>query len=272
MYGGLQRGIQEFAKGVNALKKVLIMYFSGVGATKIVAERMFTLLARECETELFSIESKEVPSMNEYDALVVGTPVYHGAPPKIVVRYFEMIPELTKKMPVFIYNTRGLSSFNTNRLLSRTLFRNKIVTVMDREYRSPASDGTVIAPFIKRFFEFEKNIEQKIDRDCADFLELLIRGEAQGYIPRFRFGSIVNAPNKWAGQLIVLKIHLHKEQCTRCGNCIEQCPHAALFAEKEGYPFRNSKDCENCCRCIHQCPHAALSLSKRRVLKKQLRY
>jgi len=239
--------------------------------TKSVAERMFTRLSRDCEIDMFSIESKAVPSMNEYDALIIGTPVYHGAPPRIVMHYFEMIPRLIKETPAFIYNARGLASFNTNRLLSRNLYQKNIVTVIDREYRGPASDGTIIAPFIKQFFKFEKDIEKKIDSDCANFLKLLENVELQGYIPRFRFGSVVNAPNKLAGQLITLKKYLHKDKCTKCGHCIEQCPHSVLFIDKDGYPFYNSRDCENCYRCIHHCPNMALSLSKRRTLKKLLR-
>ena len=254
------------------MKKVLILYFSGVGATRNVAELMFARLSLDCEIDIFSIENKDAPNTNDYDALIIGMPVYHGAPPKIVTRYFEMIPRLTKETPAFIYNTRGLASLNTNRLLSRKLYLKNIVTVIDREYRAPASDGTIIAPFIKRFFEFEKDIEKKIDSDCADFLKLLKNVELQGYIPRFRFRSIINAPNKLAGQLITLKIHLHKDKCTKCGHCIEQCPHSVLFTDKDGYPFCISKDCENCYRCIHHCPNAALSLNKRKTLKHLLRY
>ena len=254
------------------MKKILILYFSGVGATKKIAKSMFTGLSQDCETDIFSIENKYTPDMNDYDALIIGVPVYHGAPPKIVTRYFEKIPQLAKETPAFIYNTRGFASLNTNRILSQKLYRKNIITVIDREYRAPASDGTIIAPFIKRFFEFEKDIEKKIDRDCADFLILLNNVEVQGYIPRFRLGSIVNAPNKLAGQLITLKIHLHKDKCIRCGQCTEQCPHSVLLTGNDGYPFFNSKNCENCYRCIHHCPNMALSLSKRRALKRILRY
>ena len=235
--------------------------------TKNIAARMFLRLSADCETDMFSVENKGIPSMNDYDALIIGMPVYHGAPPKRIMQYFEMIPRLAKKIPAFIFNTHGLASFNTNRLLSRKLYQKNILTVIDREYRGPASDGTIIAPFIKRFFEFEKDIEKKIDSDCADFLKLLKHVEPKGYTPRFRFGSIVNAPNKLAGQLITVKIHLHKDKCTKCGHCIAQCPHSVLFTGKNGYPFCNAKDCENCYRCIHHCPNMALSLSKHRTLR-----
>ena len=143
---------------------------------------------------------------------------------------------------------------------------------MDRAYRSPASDGSLFAPFIGRFFEFENNLERKINCDCMTFLELLKQDIPQGYIPRFQFGSIVNAPNKAAGLLITKKIYLHKNKCIKCDICVENCPYKILSPDKQGYPLFNPKGCENCYRCVHHCPQMALSLSKRKTQKKLLKY
>ena len=254
------------------MKQILVLYFSGTGATKKVAEIMHARLSVECKTDIFSIENSDIPIFDTYNALIIGTPVYHAAPAKAIVRYAEKIPQLNNEIPAFIYNTRGLCSLNTNRILAKKLREKSIITVMDKAYRSPASDGAIIAPFIKRFFEFEKDIEKKVNHDCVNFLELLINKKLQGYIPRFRFGSIINAPNKFAGQLVTLKIHLHKDKCIKCRQCVEQCPHAAFLIGLDNYPLLDSKNCENCYRCIHHCPKMALSLSKRRTPKKLLQY
>ena len=254
------------------MKKLLILYFSGSGATKKVAELMHSRLSRDCETHIFSVESKETHGIESYDGLIIGTPVYHAAPAKAIMSYLDSMPRLSNSIRAFIYNTRAMASLNTNRILSKKLYSKNIVTIMDREYRSPASDGSIIVPFVKRFFEFEKSLEKKIASDCTNFLELLKKDTLNGCIPRFRFGSIINAPNKLAGQLITLKIHLHKDKCIKCSRCIKQCPHSAFSLDNDGYPLYASKSCENCYRCIHHCPNMALSLSKRRVLKKQLRY
>jgi len=253
------------------MKRILILYFSGVGATKRVAELMHAQLRQNCNVDMVSFESNNVLNISRYDAVIIGTPVYHGAPAKGAIKYWDAAPRLNRGIPAFIYNTRGLRSLNTNRILSKVLCRKNILTIMDREYRSPASDGTLVAPFIKRFFEYEFELEKTVDRDCVEFLDLLKKDEIQSYIPRFRFGSIVNAPNKLAGQLITLKIHLHKDKCVKCGLCIKQCPHTAFLTDNDGYPKFDSKNCENCYRCIHHCPKAALSLSKRRTPKRQLR-
>ena len=254
------------------MKKILILYFSGAGATKKVAECMHARLSQHCEAELFSVESKDMPSMDGYDSLIIGTPTHHAAPAKSIMNYLNTMPRLIQKAPVFIFNTRGLYALNTNRILAKQLRKKNMITIMDRAYRSPASDGSLIAPFVKRFFAFEKGLEKKINRDCAHFLALLNKDASRGYIPRFRFGSIFNAPNKAAGQLVTAKIYLHKDKCVKCHQCIHQCAHKIVSTDHDGYPLIASQGCENCYRCIHHCPKAALSLSKRRAPKKLLRY
>jgi ferredoxin/flavodoxin len=254
------------------MKKILILYFSGAGATKKVAELLCVSLPQTCKVDIFSFEQETACNITDYDALIVGTPVYHAAPAKIVTTYFDKIHPLEKQIPAFVFNTRGLWSFNTNRILAKQLQQKNIITIMDREYGSPASDGSLLLPFVKSFFVFEKNLQEKIDIDCADFISLLHRELLQCYIPRFRLGSILNAPNNLAGKLITITIYVHKEKCTRCGKCIANCPHKALQKNADAYPDFIKKKCENCYRCIHHCPKMALSLSKHRRTKKVLKY
>ena len=143
---------------------------------------------------------------------------------------------------------------------------------MDSEYRSPASDGSLIIPVFKRFFDFEKELQKKIILDCSLFLKLLQQDAPVGYIPRFRFSSILNAPNKLAGQLITFTVHLHSEKCIKCNKCIKNCPHKALKKAPKHYPLFIKKNCENCYRCIHHCPMKALSLSKHHTPEKLLSF
>ena len=250
--------------------KILILYFSGVGATRKVAQHMHTRLSQNYQADIFSVESSDIPNINHYDCLIFGTPTYHAAPAKVIIDYIRAIPPLKKKTPAFVFNTRGLCSLNTNRTLAKELLCKNIITIIDKAYRSPASDGSIIAPFIKRFWMFENNIGKKINKDCATFLALLKQSHLMGYIPQFQLGSILNAPNKAAGQFFTLRIHLHKDICSKCCRCIKHCPHLAFSAGINGYPVFNSKKCENCYRCVHHCPKLALSISKGKKLKRTL--
>jgi len=254
------------------MKKILILYFSGAGAAKKVAELMYAQVSQNCAADIFSIEKKDSFDMNDYDAFMIGTPVYHAAPSNVVTDYFDSISPLNRMTPAFIYNTRATWSCNTNRILAKQILRKNIITIMDKDYRSPASDGSLIVPFVQRFFEFDRNLQKKITSDCTAFLRMLQQDTPRGYIPRFRFSSVINAPNKLAGQLTTFKIHLHREKCKKCGKCIDNCPHNALGKDSSGYPVFIGKKCENCYRCIHHCPQMALSLSKRNAPKKLLKY
>lgn len=254
------------------MKKILILYSSGAGATKKVAGLMYNFLSQICKTDMFSIESKNDFDINNYNALIIGTPVYHAAPSHVITDYFSNINQLDSVTPVFIYNTRAICSCNTNRILAKQLKQKNIITIMDRDYRSPASDGSLIMPSIQRLFEFEKGLSKKISFDCNMFLGLLQRVGTQGYIPHFRFSSIINAPNKLAGQIITFKIYTHYEKCIKCEKCVRNCPHHALEKDSQGYPVFIKENCENCYRCIHHCPAKALSLSKLNAPKKLLVY
>ena len=252
--------------------KILLLYFSGAGATKKVAELMHEQLSQSCPVDIFSIESCADLAINDYNAMVIGTPVYHAAPPRILTNYFNGIRPLVKAVPTLIYNTRGLCSLGTNRILAKQLIKKNITKIMDTAYRSPASDGSLILPSVKRFFEFEPGLNQKVAEDCAAFLRLLQTGNTQGYIPPLRFGSVVNAPNKLAGQLIRPRIHLHREKCTKCGKCLKNCPMGALDKDEAGNPMATKSKCANCYRCVHNCPNLALSLSKRKSIDRVLKY
>lgn len=76
------------------MRKLLILYFSGAGATKRVAELMDACLSRNCSVDIFSVENAAKLDLNAYDALIVGTPVYHAAPSRVVAEYFRGVSPL----------------------------------------------------------------------------------------------------------------------------------------------------------------------------------
>ncbi len=69
-----------------------------------------------------------------------------------------------------VFNSYSLWSCNTNRITAKIIREKNIITIYDTAYRSPASDGTLITPFIKRFFEFEKNIYSSLIIDTNLYL------------------------------------------------------------------------------------------------------
>ena len=253
------------------MKKILILYFSGAGSVSTIVSFMKHKLSKHFHVEAYSLE-KQAPHIGNYDAVIIGTPVYHAAPARLVSDYFDDLPQLLQKIPAFVFSAHGLHSLNTNRILAKQLAAKNIITIYDSAYRCPASDGALIAPFIKRFFEFEKGISKKVNRDLNMFLKALKQRPIGASMPKFSFWSIVNAPNKAASQHFMVKIHMDENSCNGCGLCVRSCPHTALVHGKNKKSIKQLKNCENCYRCVHHCPNAALSLFKRKTPKKLLVY
>ncbi len=234
------------------MKKILILYFSGAGATLNSIKYMQTCINNitGCSAYIHQMENDLEENINNYDALIIGTPCYHCSPCNALVSFFSKLPKLTSKIPAMIFNSYSLFSCNTNRITAKIIREKNIITIYDTAYRSPASDGTLITPFIKRFFDFEKYT---------------------GYIPHFKISSIFNAPNKLIGHLMTFNIYIHQDKCVKCDKCINDCPHHALYKNKKNYPAFIKARCENCYRCIHHCPKNALSLSRDKTPVKTLR-
>lgn len=252
------------------MNNILIIYFSGSGATKTIAQKIKHILKNKsslqlCNVDLYSVEKAIGLDINKYDALIIGTPVYHCSPCRMIMKYFDNIPIVKKTKPTFIFNTRGMYSCNTNRILAKTIAQKNLIVIKDKSYKSPASDAALILPFVKRFFKFDKNIDNILYKDCNDFIKRLKKKNHKGYIPRFRFYSILNAPNKFIGSMKKFKIYLNKKSCTKCKKCFNNCPHKVITLDDKGFPKINIAGCENCYRCIYHCPKKALSLNKKKA-------
>lgn len=88
------------------MKRILILYYSGVGCTKAVAKRIVQHLSSVFDTEFYSIE--DLPNTfdpDHYDGYVIGYPVYHTAPPIRVLDFFRHIKPLPVKKPAFLLHT-----------------------------------------------------------------------------------------------------------------------------------------------------------------------
>ena len=253
--------------------KILILYFSAVGATKKVAKMVEKNLS-EHEVDCYSIEEKKLKDFSFYDALIVGTPTHHAEPAKLLINYIDTIPIQNQKIPTFVFNTKGFGSCHTNRILAKKLLSKNLITIYDADYVAPASDGSLFLPKLKRFFKFEKDIEEKVRQDCIHFLKMVSQreGEVIANIPPFRLSTLINAPNKFGSQFVKMKIHLHQYACIKCELCVKNCPYYAIEVDEAGYPIIMKSKCTNCYRCIHSCPTRALGLWKKKKHSKVLKY
>lgn len=250
--------------------KILILYYSGVGNTKRVANKICSALLKVHSVEISSIEN--LPNdleMGAYDALVLGFPTIHAAPALPMLDFINGIQSLKEKIPTFLFTTCGLYSENTLRTFANICIPLNIIPVLCKSYRCSATDGILLAPFMKIWFKHERNLDARLERDAFCFIEQL-GSSMMPIVPRIKLYSFINYLNKWIGQRSTFSIYLHNYRCNKCGKCMKNCSEQACVRDADGFPLVIKSKCINCYRCIHHCPESALSLSKKQPPKKTL--
>ncbi len=252
------------------MKKILILYFSGVGNTKYVAECMYQSIKKQCAVDIKSIEEISISfDFSQYDKIILGTSTIHSEPAKPMKDFLKAINRLEKPIPAFIYATYGLYPENVLRVFADLCIVKNIIPVCYSGYRCRATDGVLLVPSIKFLARNEKNINKKIEKDVNKFI---IEDKVDFNKPKYKWYGLLNYPNKWIGQHFHFEIFLHKKHCVKCNKCVVNCPVGAIERDDLGYPVINRQKCINCYRCIHNCPRMALSLFRKKRHKKTIKH
>lgn len=242
---------------------LIVIYHSGAGSTKYIAELFCTAL-RKCghSADIGAVENCCDINFEHYDGAVIGFPTYHASPSHSISKFIQSISELQNNLPVYIFTTCGWYSANSLRIFAKMCLKKNLVTVGYRSFRAPASDGVLLIPQCKGFMKFEKNILQKVEQCANQAVVLFASGKTKLKLPRWKLYSVLNYPNKLAGlYLSKPKIYVNDDLCVRCRKCVSDCPNNCINLES-GRIILNQANCEHCYRCIHNCPKGALSLNK----------
>lgn len=251
-------------------KKILILYHSGAGSTRTIAEVYFRLLHRY-DVNIQSVTSNiDYNNIMDSDLLIFAFPTYHCSPSSSMTSFIERIPVLRHKMNAFVFTTYGLYSGNAIRIFTQKAKKKNIATIGYSDYRSPATDGTLLFPPFRFMYTYENRIGEHIREDIRQIEKLLTADNPPEHIPPFKLYTILNAPNKYLGERYKPVIKIIEDACIKCNKCINHCPHNCWSPTGNGFPVFNNTNCESCYRCIHHCPKEALILTQSTVKKKKL--
>ncbi len=240
--------------------KILILYHSGAGSTKTVAEIYHKALSH-FDVDIHSISVKyEYQQLLQYDFLIFAFPTYHCDPSSSMMEFVRNMPVLDRPISAFAFTTYGLFSGNTMREFIKRISSKNIVVRGYTGYRAPATDGALLLPPIQWMFRYERKIALKIKKDIRKIQDRINYNEGKSVYPRFKLYAILNFPNKILGKAYKHNLYVVTERCVDCGKCMDQCSRKCWEKEK-GYLRYHKKNCEYCFRCIHHCPKEAIVLS-----------
>jgi len=253
---------------------VLILYFSGTGNTKFIAERIGAeLRERGHPTESRSVERFDPGEMDSYDFLVFGYPVYGYDMPDFLKGYVKRA-SLPKTRGVFLYSTLGYNGGNALRRAAELFEDNGFLVVGSTEFSMPGNDGLILMEKTSRaarevlatdYGDLEE-FNQAI-REIGERIEELKEGgirEENVVLPERKLIYLLVTPLMKVLFRLLKRIFVKRfradEDCINCGICEEICPANNISLEEGEVHFGN--DCYLCLRCVNQCPVEAIQITR----------
>ncbi len=254
--------------------RFFLLYYSGAGNTQLVA----SFVARELRRMGHSVTTKfarlgaELPQLNHFDGLIVGTPVYAYAPPETLMAVVSSLPKLDGK-PAFTFMTKGLISGNAPVFLQEAL-QSKGITVIGHEeimmadtlfiLTSPKNslmEKLMLLPNLLAIRKI-KALPRKILRAFEVGKEVRLRRKLYAFATNFIAGWFHDFVRSRTGYFYA------DARCDLCSACVGLCPNGNIRIADGRVLFGD--DCEFCVRCVHRCPQEAIQVD--RYIQKAGRY
>ena len=278
--------------------KVLIIYFSGTGNTKVLAQGYKTIFEkRGHEVSILSIE--EGTNLPEHDILVVGGPIYAGNMPDELINWVRKnIKKVTAPKQAIVYSSSaGLLNANGVKSIGKKLINKGYTLIDSTTFEMPRNfyiDKYEPTPEALQKQHFESAVEKLIQsvnkvnrhKDVAkdetnSNTNFNTKPNANSNTQDNMTTETVGIEIKESVMMIDFFADLFRmmaksmgksfqinEKCIGCGVCEKNCPKENIdFKEKKYY-----NQCMLCTRCIHNCPVNAISYKGKTIEQYRVHY
>lgn len=251
-------------------------YFSGTNNAKSVIKRIQTLL--EAETDLRALHQVEDSSWKslaiktqDYPQLVFVCPVYALGLPCLFRKFLRRIPQ-GKNQPVMLIACRGektvekkigdsgMTTIQARKILERRGYK----VIIAKNVGLPQNVTFLLSPATKNDCQalFAK-INQELQTYVADFKNQRINHDHIG-IGLLLFSWMFNMLYCLVGRRALGLSFIADTTCTRCQQCIRECPVDAINMTHNGITWNHR--CQGCLRCFNHCPSHSIQVSPLRML------
>ncbi len=238
---------------------VLILYFSGTGNTKAVAEEFYhALVLRDYSVEVHSMEDKFNPAIYPYDFLIVGFPKYYEYPVLYALDYLDHnLKKRGQVIPTLAYCTQAGHSLTDFSGLERLLRKknHRLITSKSFPYANNLLIFSMFGSTTPEVLKENKRIlKSQIDPLLDDFF---LGKECKERVAWFRsilyhFTAVVFTKF----MPIAGMKYSSSEECIGCKICACNCPKKNIKMVQNKPVF--GRKCIFCMRCINACPVNAI--------------
>jgi len=269
---------------------VTILYFSGVGGTRVIAELLGRLLvpriARGCEVHSIE-EDGAADAAARAGFLVLCYPTYFLKPAPAMRDFILSLRPGGEGRRVVLVTSYELYTGNSNRVAAGLLGDRGFAVAGAYELRAPGTDVTCVVPdwACGWLYRFEPRFPEKI-ADIAQRVAVLAESQPAGGSPS-KYSAADSPPAAahpaeagipspkwytplaWPLQVLFLdgfirwkdRMKVLEERCSGCGLCVRECRRGSWRRTGAGLEHRG-ETCDLCLRCVHHCPKRAIVLKR----------
>lgn len=245
----------------------MILYFTGTGNSKYVAERLSEKLGDEILCINGKIKSHDYSPITTGEKVVIVTPTYAWRIPTVVDDWVRKTAFDGAKYAWFVMDCGG--EIGDADKYNRTLSEGKgLIHMGTQEVIMPEN---YIAMFDVPNEAESRSIISNADSRIDETATLIQRGSEVPKVKVNAYGKIMSsAVNPAFYKLFVKARAFHADsKCVGCGKCVELCPLGNITLTN-GKPVWGDK-CTHCMACICYCPTEAIEYGKKSVGKRRYR-
>ncbi|MBE6049477.1 MAG: hypothetical protein E7214_02165 [Clostridium sp.] len=250
------------------MKKIGIIYFSGTGNTEFIARVIKEEVEKNnIEADLINIEKDRIECEN-YDSLIIGSPVYVERYPELLFEYIKNISE-DYKGRCMLFTTQASCKMITafQHFLNRVKYLNvtycAVMSMPNNFYNFM---------FDKVPDEEKENMILNSTEMCKEAVNNFLNGKYNFYpVKRSKIIAIdliYKIYYKFFIKSITKNIKIDTSKCIKCKLCEKKCPVSAIEI-RDQVIFK--KKCLLCQRCMSNCPKDAFYYKDKKYIQYKLK-
>lgn len=236
----------------------MILYFSGTGNSKYVAQRIGEAINDDIVNLFSRIQNKDHTKLISKKAWVIVCPTYAWQIPHIVKNWLEQTP-LNGNKDIYFVMTCGSNIANAQKYLKELCayknmnFKGCMEIVMPENYIALFK-----TPTKNEALDIIKKAEPKIDK-VIEYIQTTTTIPCPNISVFDKLSSgLVN--DIFYPMIVHAKKFYTTDQCIACGKCVTLCPLSNIHMENRKPVWRDH--CTHCMACISYCPTNAIEYGK----------